>query len=161
MFEADARFVSLAELLAPAAPAAAVEPAPAAAAAPPLQTPPCARETRDAIRAARIFHAALADAFDALLAGLVRDLCTEVLARELNLQPADIDGIIARLLAERTHDGPLRVRVAAADARAACGIPVVVDEALRAGDAVLECANGSIDARLGVRLADVIAAATP
>jgi flagellar biosynthesis/type III secretory pathway protein FliH len=40
-------------------------------------------------------------------------------------------------------------------------VPVVVDDALEAGDAVLECAHGGIDARFGVRLADVLARCAP
>ncbi|GAC1415054.1 MAG: hypothetical protein NVSMB5_03800 [Candidatus Velthaea sp.] len=160
MYGADVRFVSFAELLAPAPVAIPIDEAPVIEAAAIAQAPVCEPETRDALRAARVFHATLADAFDALLARLVRDLCAEILARELNLQPVEVSGIAQRLLVERAHDGPLRLHVATADAHVACGVPVVVDRSLQPGDAVLECANGSVDARLGIRLADLMAAVT-
>ena len=160
MYAADARFVSLAELLAPAPATHSLDAAPERDAPPAVMpsSPVYAVETQDAVRAARVFHATLADAFDALLARLIRDLCAEVLARELELRPVDIARIAQRLLDERVQDGPLRMRVAAADAHLACGVPVVADASLQPGDAVLECTNGSVDARLGVRLADLLMA---
>jgi hypothetical protein len=110
-----------------------------------------------ALRAARFFQAALADAFDLQLAGLVRDIAAEVVGRELRLAPADIGEIARRLLAEYAAEEPLRLHVSPGDVAFACALPIVVDPALAPGDAVLECRSGDIDARLAVRLAGVSA----
>lgn len=113
-------------------------------------------EYAGAVSAARRFSAHLAATFDALLADLMRDLAASVLARELQLAPADVAAIAARLVRERSADGPVRVRVAPADRDAAIGIATVVDPTLESGDVILECTHGGIDARLGVRLADAL-----
>jgi hypothetical protein len=168
---ADADFISLADLLRSAPPAPrhaspAVEPLEPAvpaeslgAAATSAAGSGCACEYAGALRDARIFRAALADAFAALTADLIERFGTDVLGRELRLAPADLEAIAGRLLLERRTDEPLRLRVAAADAGTACDIPVVVDPLPTAGDAVLECRSGDIDARLPVRLAAYLAEA--
>lgn len=154
MSAADDRFVALAELLLAPPPGAPLEappepvPLPAAVAAP--------ADVGDAVRDARLFRARLADAFDHALATLLRELAADVLARELHLAPADVAAIARRLVQEHSAAGPVRVRVSAEDAAIPCDLPVVADPALRAGDAMLECPSGTIDARLGVRLADVL-----
>lgn len=157
---AEAPFISLAALLRQPndaqEPVPAIEPAPACSLV--VAARPTAPDLDEALRAARCFRAALADALDARLEDLLRDLASDVLARELMLAPADIAAILRRLIDERTADGPLCVRVAAEDAALPCALPLVVDPALRPGDAVLVCAHGSIDARLGVRLADILEA---
>lgn len=117
-------------------------------------------ELAAAIRAARLFRAALADAFDGVAADLILALAAEVLGRELQIAPADITLIARRLIAERHADEPLSLRVCPADAGIACELPVVADTHLGPGDAVLVCRNGEIDARLAVRLAQVVAGLT-
>lgn len=166
----NAHFVSLAELIR-SRPSAAEAQAPVFAAAPatvleqPAPQPPAAVpapsescESPDALRAARLFRAALADAFDAVLAELTRELAAAVLGRELQLAPVDLEALARRLIAERRSDEPLCLRVAPSDAGIACELPVVADPELRAGDAVLVCRSGEINARLAVRLAGVLAA---
>ncbi len=106
----------------------------------------------------RLFRSALADALDEHAATLIRRLAADVLGRELQLAPVDVAYLARRLVAERLADEPIRLRVAPADAGFACDVPVVADACLNPGDAVLECRSGAIDARLGVRLADVLAA---
>ncbi|HTW83742.1 MAG TPA: hypothetical protein VMD91_06735 [Candidatus Sulfotelmatobacter sp.] len=105
----------------------------------------------------RLFRARLADAFDAAATRMLRELATDVLARELRLAPCDLAAIVAR---HRSSAPVVRVRVAPDDARIDLGLPVTVDPALRAGDAIVELAGGTIDARLGVRLAALLAART-
>ena len=115
-----------------------------------------------AVREARLFRARLADAFDEGAARLLRELATDVLARELRLAPCDLAAIVRRI-GERA---PLvRVRVAACDAAALAVVPfpggcttVVEDPALARGDAIVEVIGGALDARLGVRLAVVLEA---
>jgi flagellar biosynthesis/type III secretory pathway protein FliH len=97
-----------------------------------------------------LFRARLADAFDAALARLLRELATDVLARELRMAPCDLAALVARLCAQAPG---VRVRVAPSDISAEFGLPCVADPALESGDAILEVDGGVIDARLGVRLA--------
>lgn len=106
-----------------------------------------------AAREARLFRARLADALDDALARLLREVAADVLARELRLAPCDVAEIARRAL-ERAP--VVRLRVAPADAGGGYGLPVAVDPALRAGDAVFELDGGALDARLGVRLASVL-----
>jgi hypothetical protein len=122
---------------------------------------PAGPESASAVRAARLFGAALADTFDELAADLVRALAADVLGRELQLTAIDVATIARRLIAERRSDEPLSLRVCPADAEFACELPLIADPGLGPGDAVLVCRNGEIDARLAVRLAHVIAAVTP
>jgi hypothetical protein len=112
-----------------------------------------------AARDARLFRAHLADAFDAARIALVRELAFAVLGRELLLAQPDLDAIAARVLAEHPRAQCLRLRVAPGEKSAVhADIPVETDERLAPGDAVLELAAGTVDARLGVRLAVVLAA---
>jgi hypothetical protein len=120
-----------------------------------------------ALRDARLFRARLADAFDDAATRLLRELASDVLARELRLAPCDLAELVRRA---RERLPVVRVRVAACDL-AACdvvrvaGMPsrdgdvaVVEDSALAGGDAIVELAGGALDARLGVRLATVLEA---
>ena len=123
--------------------------------------PDAPRESDDAsyvqaVSDARLFRAALADALAHAAASLIRELASDVLARELNLAPCAMDALVARLLSDHFSASPLRVRISPHDRLATNEFPVVIDDSLQPGDAILECANGAIDARLGVRLADVI-----
>ena len=146
----DARdFVPLSALLR-ASPAESVAVAPPAEPAPP-PAEPCASCTP--LRDVLLFRAALADALDAAVARMLRELAAEVLARELRLAPCDVAAIVARVRAQMPV---LRVRVAPADARCALDLPVVADATLEPGDAILELDGGALDARLGVRLACVL-----
>jgi hypothetical protein len=108
-----------------------------------------------ALREARLFRARLADAFDDAAHRLVRELAADVLARELRLAPCDLARIVRRVLASAPA---VRVRVAPADVARVAGIAVLPDPALCAGDAIVEVAGGTLDARLGVRLAAVLEA---
>ncbi len=124
-----------------------------------------ARELVDVLRDARVFRAHAADAFDEAAARLVRELAAQVLVRELRLAPCEIAELVARA---RERIPVLRVRVSPHDARrmhdASSGsvalhdVSLIADEQLDDGDAILEVAGGSLDARLGVRLADVLEA---
>lgn len=160
-----AEFVSLADLLRPPAPPVAV---PAAAPGDGAIGAPIAVPRDDgafpatdavdvlaAVREARLFRARLADAFDAAAHRMLRDLATDVLARELRLAPCDITALLRRIVAAAPA---VRVRVAACDLASVHGVPAVADPALAAGDVVVEVAGGVVDARLGVRLATVLEA---
>ena len=109
----------------------------------------------DALREARLFRARLADAFDEAVARLVRELAANVVMRELRLAPCELGALVAQV---RERAPVVRVRVAADDVARVRGVPVVADDQLAPGDAIVEVAGGALDARLGVRLAAVLEA---
>jgi Flagellar assembly protein FliH len=154
---ADGAFVSLAQLLRPD-PAPEIV-APLATVQPPVPAP--LPEVADLARDVRVFRARLADAFDVACDALLHEFAYAVLGRELILAPPDIATIAARVLAEHADRLPLRLRVAPSDATALarCGDtlpPIASDPELAPGDAILEFAGSSIDARLGIRLAALL-----
>lgn len=163
-----AEFVTLADLLrAPAARGGPVDTSMDAVmpmnAAAPMTFGDERADVVEAVRDARLFRARLADAFDAAAARLLRDLASDVLARELLLAPCDLTELVRRA-AERAP--VVCVRVAACDVACVAGalrsrgadVPVAEDSTLAAGDVVVELAGGALDARLGVRLATVLEA---
>lgn len=160
-----AEFVALAELLrTPASPAVVPEldASGAAAHAETFAADVSPDVVREAVRDARLFRARLGDAFDDAAARLLRELASEVLARELRLAPCDLVELVRRV---RERAPVVRVRVAACDVARVAGAPlardgvaVLDDSALAGGDAVVELAGGALDARLGVRLAMVLEA---
>ena len=155
MREAD--FVSLAEMLVRTPPPADDRDAPPPClASPDSHVDAAAVEAcSPALRDVRLFRARLADAFDEASARLLRELAADVLARELRLAPCDLAAIVQRV----QRSAPVVVvRVAAHDAAPIADVPVVIDETLQPGDAILEVVGGAVDARLGVRLAQVLEA---
>lgn len=158
-------FVALAELLrAPAAPAVVpqLDASGRAARAETFVTDASSDAGNDAVRDARLFRARLADAFDDAAARLLRELASEVIARELRLAPCDLAELVRRV---RDRMPVMRVRVAACDIGGIAAAPlaregviVLADPVLARGDAVVELASGALDARLGVRLATVLEA---
>lgn len=155
MREAD--FVSLAEMLIRTPmPVDEHHDAPAGAASPERLVDRAAmEECALALRDVRLFRARLADALEEAAARLLRELAADVLARELRLAPCDLAAIVQCV--QRTAPVVV-VRVAACDAAHVTDVPVVVDETLQPGDAILEVVGGAVDARLGVRLAQVLEA---
>lgn len=163
----SAEFVPLADLVRPrVAPADVSAPEPLAvvpeattadAAAPVVIDDVCADDLYEALRDARLFRARLADAFDAALARLLRELAADVLARELRLAPCDLHAIAQRIAASAPV---VRLRVPIEAHIHAPGVEVVHDPQLRDGDAIVELDGGAIDARLGVRLALALEAMT-
>lgn len=111
-------------------------------------------ERSDVLAEVRRFRAALADALDAQLREIVREVACEVLGRELRLAPADVTAIATGALERYAADGPLRLRAHPLDARAleTLELPIVADGALRRGDLTIELRSGTIDASLGARL---------
>lgn len=144
---APERFVALADvLMRPESP-------PVPAPSPPPSAP--APADLDAIRAGVRFSARLADALEEARETLIAELAAGVLGRELLLEPAAIAALCRRLVSE--YPGGVCLRVAPSEAGFAAPLPVIADPELAPGDAVLELAGGSVDARLGVRLADALA----
>ncbi|HTX59485.1 MAG TPA: FliH/SctL family protein [Verrucomicrobiae bacterium] len=115
-------------------------------------------ESFEAVAQARRFRAALADALEVALETLLRDVASLVLARELQLRPADLRAIVAAALERYRGEEPVCVRVHPSEAAVLsdCGLRVAADAALRPGDALLEVRSGTIDASLGARLAAIL-----
>jgi flagellar biosynthesis/type III secretory pathway protein FliH len=113
------------------------------------------------LREVRLFHARVTEAVEASVETLVGDIAAELLGRELLLAPADIERIVDRALHRFAAEEPLRVRVHPDDlSRLKCSLPVLADDALRPGDAILELRNGYVDASLGVRVEALLRAVT-
>jgi flagellar biosynthesis/type III secretory pathway protein FliH len=121
--------------------------------------PPRIDDGFDALmRDVRLFRAHLIEALEDATASVVREIAASVLARELALAPADLERIVDSTLAEYLADEPLAIRVNPAEASKLTerGIPIVADETLRPGDAVLQLRSGSVNRSLGVRLERVL-----
>jgi flagellar biosynthesis/type III secretory pathway protein FliH len=118
-----------------------------------------ARDLREIASEMRRFRAALRDAFEASREALLRDIACGVLGRELALQPANLNAIAARIVAE--IGTPVRIRVHPDDAAALeeWECELVPDASVRPGDIVFEVNDGSVDASLGIRLDEALAAA--
>ena len=123
---------------------------------------PNAEPARDADCAhdVRRFYACVADAVEAARADLLRDIAAAVLARELQLAPVELESIAASLLTRFAAEEPLRVLAHPDDVHRLRGldVPASAGERLRRGDVMLVLRYGSIDASLGARLCDVLAA---
>lgn len=123
---------------------------------------PYAIEERELVREVRLFRARIAEALEQTLRTLLCDIAAEVLARELQLAPADIAAIAARVLERFAQEEPLRIRANPGDAaRVDCGIPVVEDPRLPQGDVVIELRDGAIVSSLGLRLDAVLTNLAP
>ncbi len=119
------------------------------------ETPADASEVDMLLCEVRRFRAALADACQRECANVLREAVVAVLGRDLTLEPTDVAAIVRRICSE-TASEVLRVRVAPCDAPDISDVVCVLDESLRGGDAVIELRSGTIDARLGVRLAALL-----
>lgn len=127
-------------------------------AVPQLETPAAPLEREPAAATAelsdlRLFRAHIEEAARTAVQTIVTDVAASVLARELELAPADITAIVERIIAEYFTEEPLRVRVNPGEVEhLRCDLPVLGDESLLPGDAVLELRNGFAIATLGARL---------
>lgn len=122
---------------------------------------PYAGEERELLREVRLFRARIAEALEQTLRTLLCDIAAEVLARELELAPADIAALVRRVLERFAQEEPLRVRAHPEDApHLNCGVPVIEDARLPQGDVVIELHDGAVVSSLGMRLDAVLANVT-
>ena len=112
----------------------------------------------DALSAARRFRAALDDALETAVETLLRDVAASVIARELELAPADVRAIVAAARERYRLEEPVRVRVHPEEVAALreLDLCVAADPALRRGDVEIDVRDGTIDATLGARLERVL-----
>jgi flagellar biosynthesis/type III secretory pathway protein FliH len=156
-------FVALATYLRPITHEPFVEPSPALDTGTDDSTRCAPREIDEAVTAARLFRAALADVLEVAVQKLLRTIARDVLARELQLERADIAGIVASALEREGSERGVSVRAHPTDlpALACSGLERIADEQLVPGDIVIELRSGTIDLSLNARLEAAIAAAAP
>lgn len=113
-----------------------------------------AEANEELVRELRLFRARVMEGVEAAIATILDDAAAEVLGRELQIAPADIQRIVERAICRYLADEPLLVRVHPTEVPLiTCELPVVADERLRKGDALVELRCGSVDASLGIRFA--------
>ena len=143
--------------VAPAPPPAA--PVPSEPAAPPAGVSEACEVLGEALR----FRAALREAFERELAGLLGDLAARVVARELRLGPVDLVAIARGVLEHRGEGEFIALRAAPEDGerlRALAqerNLALCLDETMHAGDVAIELRCGSLESTLAVRVDDVLA----
>jgi flagellar biosynthesis/type III secretory pathway protein FliH len=109
------------------------------------------------LREMRLFRARIIEATEEAVETMLLDIASEVLGRELELAPADIEAILDRALQRYFEEQPLCVRVHPADCELlGTELALIADDSLQRGDAIVELRSGSIDARLGTRLASIL-----
>ncbi|MBV8147686.1 MAG: hypothetical protein JO092_01185 [Candidatus Eremiobacteraeota bacterium] len=137
--------------------------APVSAPSPPREEPTSSFESEPEATAVageiRRFRAAVADAFEHEVESLLRDVACTVLARELELKPADIEVVVTQARRRHARERIIALRVHPADLEALkhFDLDVLADGTLHRGDVVLELKSGTIDLSLGVRLDAVLA----
>jgi len=89
---------------------------------------------------------------------LLQQIAARVLVRELELAPADIAALCASVRDEWREAHPIRFRVAAEDMPRLTSLGELLepDPSLPPGDLVVDLADGTLDLRLGTRLAAII-----
>jgi len=163
----DERFISLAAFVRGNAHAANA-PAPIAAAVPESEAAESSAAPgvlafahADLVHELALMRLAAMEAYERAVASLLRSLADEVLARELLLEPADVDALVRRVLATFAVRDPVELRVAAADAaRVQAGTPVRVDPSLGRGDLTVVVRGGALESRFVQRFEDALARAT-
>ncbi|HTU69655.1 MAG TPA: FliH/SctL family protein [Candidatus Baltobacteraceae bacterium] len=101
----------------------------------------------------RRFRAMLDDALEHCVQELLREIAVDVVGRELQSAPADIDAIVRRARERCSQSPPLAVRVHPSQAQLLrLDVPVLADPRLRSEDVMIDVHAGSIDATLGVRI---------
>jgi flagellar biosynthesis/type III secretory pathway protein FliH len=146
------RFVPLAAFLRPVSPVTET---------PPVVAPePPHPDVADAISSARRFRAALADALEAAVARLLREIAAGVLARELEMAEADIAAIAVAAVARFEEEKILLIRAHPGDLDALRRLEIecLADPRLRRGELLFEVRSGSIDLRFEARLETAVAA---
>ncbi len=93
------------------------------------------------------------EAFERGAAALLERLADEVLARELTIAPVDVNALVRRLVAAFDAASPVAIVASPGDAESIdCAVPLRCDPSLAAGDVVLIVRDGTVDARMPLRL---------
>jgi len=144
---AHSEFRSLAELLRGEEPIEIEQPAPELASEP-------VRDVVEAMRDVRLFRARIAEAVEEAAARVLHRIAEDVVCRELQMAPCDIDAVVRTCLAQLTDRQGLRIFVHPDDAHAVRSYETECDTTLERGDCRLELAYGSVHSTLVLRLAE-------
>jgi hypothetical protein len=162
----DDRFVTLASLVASAAPPArpgGVQtrvPAPSAPATP-VNVAHAVLDTAraDIAQELALVRLAALEAFERASTDLLSRLAHDVLARELRVAPVDLAALTARALASFAEHEPVALVVAPGDVGSfESTLPVRGDATLDVGDLVVEVRDGSFETRFAMRVNETVAA---
>lgn len=125
--------------------------------------PAVAAEHARTLAAARRFRAALADALDAAVAKMLDEIARHVVARELQLAPAEIAALVKDAMERYGPENAVVVCVHPDDYEAVADWSGVrtADGSLRRGDVVVELRSGTIDLRMKARLEAALDACLP
>jgi flagellar biosynthesis/type III secretory pathway protein FliH len=105
----------------------------------------------------RRFRAMLDEALDRHVHELLQEIAVAVLGRELQLAPADLSAIVRSASRRIAPEEPVAIHVHPAEVEyCSVGLPVLGDDRMRRGDVEIHLKSGSIDARLGVRLEQLL-----
>jgi flagellar biosynthesis/type III secretory pathway protein FliH len=120
-------------------------------------------EHAQTLAAARRFRAALADALDAAVAKMLDAIARHVVARELQLAPAQIAALVKDTMERYGPENAVAIRVHPDDYEAVANWNGVrtADGSLRHGDVVIELRSGTIDLRMKARLEAALDACLP
>lgn len=151
----DERFVSLAAFVRAAASTPVTPPiaAPAPQAAPEVCRGVIDFAHADVVHELALLRLAALEAFERGTERLLRALADDVLARELELAPSEIEALAKAALATFADHEPVAIAVSAVDAeRVRTPLPVRVDPALVSGDLVVDVRDGAFESHFAFRL---------
>lgn len=97
------------------------------------------------------------ESFERARRRLLHRFAQEVLARELQSSPADIEAIAQKALDVFAQESPVSLAVSPADA--AClriDVPVRIDAALQHGDVIVDISDGQFESPLRLRVARIM-----
>lgn len=128
-----------------------------------VDPPVVTAEHAETIAAARRFRAALADAVDAAVAKLLDAIARDVLARELQLLPVDIDSLVRVAMERCGAENAVAIRVHPDDLEAIADWEAMLraDGSLQRGDVIIELRSGTLDLRMNSRLEAALDACLP
>ena len=108
-----------------------------------------------------LLRVAAADALRAAMRRALDAFAHDVLARELELAPADVAALAERALVSFAAYEPIGIVACPADAaRIAAALPVRADAALAPGDVIVEVRDGAIESTFDLRRDAALDAAT-
>ncbi|MBV9233716.1 MAG: hypothetical protein JO030_06720 [Candidatus Eremiobacteraeota bacterium] len=114
----------------------------------------------DTLSRVRRFRAGLADALDAAVHSLLREIAHDVLGRELLLAPPDVVAIVRAALDRHAGASVITIHAHGDDMPILrdAGMECAQDAALHRGDVVLRLRSGTIDLRMSARMDALLSA---
>lgn len=112
----------------------------------------------DIVHELALMRLAAREAFERTTVALLDALAKDVLARELSIAAADVASLVERALAAFGNCEPVGLAISGADrGRVHAALPVRIDDALEAGDLIVDVSDGAIASTFAFRLEDALA----